>query len=155
MHPFKGPWWIIKLLPGASYELEFASNPSWKDKKHASNLFPYPLELILFQPLDGADSCYSQLYKQFGNAPYKEAGIDGFKLLQPFAVPAHFSCQGNFKDFYFPTLSELNDEFDPFPWVDDDEQIMLLNPMLLRQILLCTRVRRHPGQLYSLQAYHQ
>jgi hypothetical protein len=109
MHPFTGPWWIVKSLPRASYKLKFASNPSQKDKKHAFNLSPYPPELIPFQPLNSADSCYSQLYKQFRNAPYKEAGINGFKSLQPFAVPAHFACQGNFKDFHFSTLSEFND----------------------------------------------
>jgi hypothetical protein len=121
MHPFTGPWRIVKSLPGASYELELASNHSWKDKEHASNLLPYPPELIPFQPLDGVNSRYSQIYKQFGNAPYKEAGIDGFKSPQPFAVPVHFACQGDFKYFHFPTLLELNDKFDPFPWVDDDK----------------------------------
>jgi ribonuclease-3 len=46
------------------------------DKNHASNLSPYRPELISFQPLNGADSCFCQLYKQFKNAPYKEAGYD-------------------------------------------------------------------------------
>jgi hypothetical protein len=101
IHPFTGPWRIVKSLPGASYKLKFASNPSQKDKKRAYNLSPYPPELIPFQPLDGADSCYSQLYKHFGNALYKKAGIDGFKSLQPFAVPTHFAPQGNFKYFFF------------------------------------------------------
>jgi hypothetical protein len=78
------------------------------------------------------DSCYSQLYKQFRNAPYKDAGIDGFKSPQPFGVPAHFACQGNFKDFHFPTLLVLNDEFDPFPWMDNDKEITLLNPDVVK-----------------------
>ncbi len=69
----------------------------------------YPPELIPLQPLDSVDSHYSQLYKQFGNAPYQEAGIDGFKSPQSFAVAAHFACQGNFKDFHFPTFLDLND----------------------------------------------
>ena len=38
MPPFMGPWRIVKLLPRASYNLKFASNPSWKDKKHASDV---------------------------------------------------------------------------------------------------------------------
>jgi hypothetical protein len=72
MHPFTGPWWIAKSLPGASYELEFATNPGQKIKKHASNLAPYPAELVPFKPLDGADNRYGQLYKQFCNTPYKQ-----------------------------------------------------------------------------------
>jgi hypothetical protein len=49
-----------------------------KSKKHASNLSPYPPELIPFEPLDGVDNGYSQLYKSFGPSPYREAGITGF-----------------------------------------------------------------------------
>jgi hypothetical protein len=32
MHPFTGPWWIVESLPGASYELELATNPGQKIK---------------------------------------------------------------------------------------------------------------------------
>jgi hypothetical protein len=41
---------------------------------------------------------------------------------------SHFACQGNFKEFHFLTLSELNDKLDSFPWMDNDKQITLLNP---------------------------
>jgi hypothetical protein len=37
-------------------------------------------------------------------------------------VASHFARQGDFRDFHFPTLSVLNDEFEPFPWIDDDER---------------------------------
>jgi hypothetical protein len=33
----------------------------------------------------------------------------------------HFACQGDFRGLYFPTLSELNDEFKSFPWIDDNK----------------------------------
>ncbi len=70
MHPFTDPWPIVKSLPGASYKLEFALNPSQKDKKACLQSLSYSPELMPFQPLDGADSRYSRLYKQFGNASY-------------------------------------------------------------------------------------
>jgi hypothetical protein len=41
-YAFTGPWKVISVLPGASYELEHCKNASWKDKKHAANLSPYP-----------------------------------------------------------------------------------------------------------------
>jgi hypothetical protein len=155
MHPFTGPWRIVKSLPGASFNLKFASNPSCKDKKHASNLSPYPPELMPFQPLDGADSHYSQLYKQFGNAPYKETGIDSFKSPQPFAVPAHFACQGNYKDFHFPTLSKLNDKFDQFLRTNNDKQIMLLNPDAVEADTVMYNDLLPSLAHIQLQAYHQ
>jgi hypothetical protein len=78
MHPFTGPWHIIQALPDTSYELEFAHNIKQKDKKHASDLCPYPAKLIPFEPLDGTDNRYGQLYKPIGPSPYKEVGIKGF-----------------------------------------------------------------------------
>jgi hypothetical protein len=128
MHPFTGPWRIVKSLPGASYGIELSLNPSQKDKKHASDLSPYPPELIRFQPLNGADSCYSQLYKSFGSAPYKEAVSTVSSHCNLLWYLLHFAPQGDFKDLHFPTLSELNDKFDPFPWMDNDECITLLKP---------------------------
>jgi hypothetical protein len=123
MHPYTGPWRIVKSLPGASYQLEFATNTKRCNKKHASNLLPYPLKLIPFAPLDNPDNRYSQLHKPFGTMPYKEAGIIGFRPPQPFAIALHFARRGDFKDFHWPTLAKLNDELDhDFAWRDDAEQ---------------------------------
>ena len=55
-YAFTGPWKVISVLPGASYELEHCENAGRKDKKHAADLSPYPPELIPFQPVDGADT---------------------------------------------------------------------------------------------------
>ncbi len=74
MHPYTGFWRIVALLSGASYELEFVGDSKRRDKKHASDLSPYPPELIPFQPVDGPDNRYGQLYKPTGASPYKEAG---------------------------------------------------------------------------------
>ena len=76
MHPFPGPWRITQSLPGASYALKLVHNTKRTDKKHASDLSPYPLELTPFEPLNGADNRYSQLYKPIGASPFKEAGIN-------------------------------------------------------------------------------
>jgi hypothetical protein len=122
MHPFTGPWRIVASLPGASYELKFSSNPKRREKKHASNFLPYPPELIPFQPVDGPDNGYSQLYKPIWESPYKEAGIKGFNPPQPFTIAVHFAHCGNFRDVHFPTLSKLNDKYDPFSWSNNDEQ---------------------------------
>jgi hypothetical protein len=123
MHPFTGPWRIVKSLPGASYEIEFVNKPSWRDKKHAADLLPYPPELLPFKPLDSADSQYGQLYKPIGKSPYKEAGIEGFTPPRIFRIASHFSTTGNYCNFHFPTLAELNKEICPFPWTDDNKQI--------------------------------
>ena len=45
------------------YKLEFASKPERTQKKHASDLSPYPPESIPFETLDSADSRYGQLNK--------------------------------------------------------------------------------------------
>ncbi len=122
MHTFTGPWRVLRSLPGASYELEFVHNPKRRDKKYASDLSPYPPELIPFEPVDSANSRYGQLYKPIGAAPFKEAGIEGFKPPQPLMAASHFITKGNFKDFHFSTHSELNDKICPFPWIDEAER---------------------------------
>jgi hypothetical protein len=61
-YPFTGPWQIISKLHGASYEIKHCTSKA-RDKKHASDLSPYPAELIPFCPLDGADNQFGQLYR--------------------------------------------------------------------------------------------
>jgi hypothetical protein len=138
MHPFTGPWCVTHSLSGASYELEFASNPKRTQKKHASDMFPYPLELMPFEPLDSADSRYGQLHKPFCESPFKEAGIHSFTPPTPFKVASHFltsgdfcgfhwPTSGDFCGFHWPTLAELNDEIGPFPWADKAERLGILS----------------------------
>ena len=54
-YAFTGPWQVTAILRGASYELEHCDTKQ-KEKKHASDLSPYPVELIPFQPVNGADT---------------------------------------------------------------------------------------------------
>jgi hypothetical protein len=121
-YAFTGPWKVISVLPGASYELENCKNASQKDKKHATNLLPYPPELIPFQPVDGADTQYSQLYKPITTHPFKEAGLKGFTPHQSYQLaPSHLAQMQPGSDFHWPSLSELNEEITPFPWLNDNE----------------------------------
>jgi hypothetical protein len=53
--------------------------------------------------------------------PFKEAGLIGFKPPTPFRVSQNFVGIGDFTNFCWPTLSELNDEIIPPPWWDEDE----------------------------------
>jgi hypothetical protein len=100
----------VSKLHGASYELEHCTSKA-KDKKHASDLSPYPAELIPFRPLDGADNQFGQLNRKFKEHPYKEAGITGFIPPTPFVVPAQFLTTDDSLQFAWPTLAELNEEF--------------------------------------------
>jgi hypothetical protein len=83
--------------------------------------------------VDRPDNQYSQLYKPIGNSPYKEAGIKGFKPLQPFAVATHIACWGDFCDFHFPTLSKLNNKFEPFPWLNDNKQRQFMSNNVIKE----------------------
>ena len=56
MYAFTGPWKVIESLDGASYRLEHCQSKGKLEKKHASDLSPYPAQLIPFQPVDGADN---------------------------------------------------------------------------------------------------
>jgi hypothetical protein len=55
-YKFTGPWQIIESLKGASYAIEHCLTPTWKEKKHASDLTLYPSELIPFEPVNGTDT---------------------------------------------------------------------------------------------------
>ena len=108
-YPFTGPWRIVAKLHGASYEIEHCTSKA-RDKKHASDLSPYPVEIIPFRPLDGADNQFGQLYRRIKEHPYKEAGIKGFTPPTPFVVPDHFLTTDDALRFHWPTLAELNEE---------------------------------------------
>ena len=84
----------VMLHASSSYKLEFVSNPKRTQKKHASDLSPYPAELIPFEPLASADSRYGQLHKPLCESPFKEAGIHGFIPPMPFKVTSHFLTRG-------------------------------------------------------------
>ncbi len=120
VYAFSSPWLITAKLDGASYKIEHVSTKR-KDKKHASDLSPYPAELIAFQPLDGADNQYGQINQKISDHPYKEAGIKGFTPPNPFRVSANFLSTNEALTFKWPTLAELNEELFPYPWSHNKE----------------------------------
>ena len=121
-----GPWLIVASLHGGSYSLVHCLHPKRTEEKHASDLTPYPSELIPFEPVDGADTRYGQLYRPIDANPFKEAGLKGFEHPAPFRVSQNFLDVGDFKDFPRPTLSELNDIIDPNPWRNEEERRQVL-----------------------------
>ncbi len=119
---FTGPWRISAILKGASYELGHCHNTGCKEKKHASDLSPYPPELVPFQPVDGADKRYGQLYKPISAHPFKEAGIKGFSPIQSCKVATHLAITDQCLAFWWPSLSELNDKIAPYHWESKEER---------------------------------
>ncbi len=77
-YAFTGPWRVTTVLKGTSYELVHCDNDKRTEIKHASDLSLYLAELVPFEPVDGADRQYGQLYKPIPVQPFKEAGIKGF-----------------------------------------------------------------------------
>ncbi len=43
-----------------------------------------------------------------------------------FCIASHFLTKGDFHDFHFPNLVELNDDICPFPWIDNKEQMCMM-----------------------------
>eukprot|EP00984_Skeletonema_dohrnii_P006306 scaffold2258_cov84-Skeletonema_dohrnii-CCMP3373.AAC.7 len=118
MHPFTGPWQVLKRLHGASYEIRHLATGR-TDKKHASDLSPFPPELIPLIPLDGADSSYGQINKKLDDHPYQAAGISGFRQSpNPFSL-LHGDVVTD-PDLHMPTVAEMN--ADMFPWLDNEEE---------------------------------
>ena len=35
--------------------------------------------------------------------------------------------KGDYCDFHFPTLAKLNEEFSPFPWINDNKHIQVMS----------------------------
>jgi hypothetical protein len=119
-YPFTGPWCIIADLPGASYEIEHCSTKK-RENWHASDLSPYPAELLPLHPLDGADNEYSQINKKILDNPYIQAGIKGFTPPTPFRVPSNFLSTDTSLGFHLPTLAKLNEDLFPCHWDFDTD----------------------------------
>jgi len=121
----------VVILNGASYALEHAKFPNKTDKKHASDLSLYPAKLIAFEPMDGLDTFYGQLYKPISSTAlneyrksYDEACLLGFTLLSPYRTPDVCTSTGLLipeRSFRWPTLSDLNNKLDNELWESDPD----------------------------------
>jgi hypothetical protein len=118
---FTAPWRITALLKGTSYELEHCHKAGRNEKNHASDLLPYPPELVPFQLVDGVDTQYGQLYKPISAHPFKEARIKGFSPIQPYRITTNCATTDCCLTFHWPTLAELNNKVAPFRWESNDE----------------------------------
>ncbi len=114
-YPFTGPWQIFAKLHGASYKIKHSSTKK-KDKRHASDLSPYPAKLLPLQPLDGVDNQYGQIHKKISKNSYILTGIKGFETPMLFKVSAQFLTTNWALDFSWLTLAGLNKDLFPCPW---------------------------------------
>jgi hypothetical protein len=137
-YKFTDPWQIVESLHGGSYSIEHCLHPKRAEKKHAADLSPYPAELIPFEPVNGADTRYGQLYHPIGANPFKEAGLKGFTPPTPFWVSLNFVNVGDFTDFHWLTLLELNHEFIRPPWQNEDSGKSFCLRILCSHHLSCT-----------------
>ena len=92
--------------------------------------------MIPFQPIDGPDNRYGQIYTPMRKNPYSEAGIKGFHSTEPFK-PAEFSVMSAIPsddDIHFLTLAELLAEC--FEWHEGEESTVLADDSLCEEIEL-------------------
>ena len=123
MHPMTGPWKVVEKLDGSSYRLEHYLQPDRFEKKHASMMSPYPLELVPFQPVDGPDHRFSTMNRPITKSPYVDAGLNGYQPYQPYKLPANLAIHHSHDDFYWPSLSELNDDLGDYPWQPGEQDL--------------------------------
>jgi hypothetical protein len=65
------------------------------------------VELILFQPVNGANTQYGQLYKPISAHPFKEAGIKGFAPIQPYKVASNLAITIRCAASHWPSGTDL------------------------------------------------
>ena len=73
-----------------------------------------------FEPVDGPDNRFGQINVPIGKTPFAEAGIRGFEPTKPFKIPVNYSHV--LESFYWPTVQELDDEINPFPWMEGEQE---------------------------------
>ena len=135
--PYTGPWEITKVLPGSSYEIRHKFSGEL-GKRHAAHLSPFPLQLVPFEPVDGADNRYSQMYQPIKKDPYEEAGIKGFKPYQPFReqLPAIGLSAAASASLHFPSLAELN--ADICNWSEGEMDLVFNDDTLTQDVEIFT-----------------
>jgi hypothetical protein len=115
----RGPYRIIKDYQGGSYELEpLVGRSRATIKKHGSDLYLSPRSLIPHIPVQTSDQAFGDLQKKTISNPYKIIGLEGYKPAQPWSAPAatsniHLAVLEDVPSF--PSLKELDDEFDGWP----------------------------------------
>jgi hypothetical protein len=115
----RGPYEIIQDYMSGSYELKpLVGNAKATIKKHGNDLYLSPQSLVPFLQSTSSDTRFSNLNKQSISEPYKLIGLEGYQPAQPcFASAA--AAKLNLAEIThiprFPTVQEMDNEFDGFP----------------------------------------
>jgi hypothetical protein len=115
-----GPWKVITVLPGGSYQLESLTSTK-QIRKKGGELYLCPLHVVPFKPLEGSDFSYGTINKELTEDPYQSIGINGFEPLtiqhrEPIVAPAaHTRTVDTVFNFHnnvsFPSLDDLDKEY--------------------------------------------
>lgn len=109
----RGPYKITAVHPSGSYSLQLqGSHSDTTIKKHGSDLYLCPKQLIPHPPLQSSDQAYSELHCKTIDNPYTKAHIDGYSPATPWAAPAAFIQTLTCEVTKFPTVKELDEEID-------------------------------------------
>jgi hypothetical protein len=109
----RGPYTITKLYPSGSYDLQSVKSPSHVIiKKHGADLYPCPQYIKPFPHVKSSDYNFGNIHKGIASNPYENASISEFEPAKPWAAPAAYA---DLVMEPFPTLSELDAEYDSWP----------------------------------------
>jgi hypothetical protein len=115
----RGPYKIIKDYKSGSYELEPTVGGSRATiKKHGSDLYRSPQSLVPHRSIDSSDYNFGNLHKKTVLDPYRILGLEGYESSQPWstskdAAQLKVALLDDMPSF--PTLKELDNEFDGWP----------------------------------------
>ena len=151
MHPFTGPWRIVKSLDGASYELEFVGNPSRREKKHSRT---YPLtrpNSSLFDrstpPTAGTASSITPLAKAHTRKPASTVSLHRNHS----ALRVTSSRKVTSAIFIFPPLPSSTMNSGPFPGLTTTSDFAYSPTTTLSKCKIFIRARHH---LWPSQVLH-
>jgi hypothetical protein len=110
----RGPYKIVKDYMSGSYELKpLVGNAKATIKKHGSDLYLSPTILVPFKQSASSDTRFSNLNKESISEPYKLIGLERYQPAQPWAAKLNLAEITHIPRF--PTVQEMDDEFDGFP----------------------------------------
>lgn len=110
----RGPYKIIECHKSGSYTLK-STHSSTTIKKHGSDLILSPKVISPVQAIDTSDQIYSEFNKKVVQNPFEVIRIKGYNEAQPWAAPAASAQLHQVEMIPFPTVEELDNEYDSWP----------------------------------------
>lgn len=107
----RGPYKVIKVHPSGSYDLMptgVSNNSKVITKKHGSDLYRCPREIMPFPPLDTSDHAYSSINMPTISQPYEKAHVDGYTPATPWTAPSALIQLSTYIAPIFPTVHTLD-----------------------------------------------